>query len=154
MRISKELSERINLLRFPLIVGVVFIHAYSPTVSFADASVGLQEPGLLAVFLRDYSSEVIARISVPLFYIISGFLFFYGFNATQEKFKEKFKSRFWTLVVPYLFWNLLTLFIFWLAQSIPATAIFFSGKNEAISSFSLYDYFRAIFGINRYPISF
>ena len=154
MPIPSILSERINLLRFPLIIGVVFIHAYSPVVTFSGASVGMQELGLLATIPRYYSSEILARISVPLFYLIAGFLFFYGFKGTKKEFSRKIKSRFKTLVAPYFFWNIITLFIFAIAQSIPTTASYFSGNNQPILSFNAYNYAQAILGINRFPISF
>ncbi len=41
-----------------------------------------------------------------------------------------------------------------IAQSLPATQVFFSGKNDPISTFKIYDYFNAIIGIDRYPISY
>ena len=39
--ISSESSLRLNLLRFPLIVGVVFIHASATKVGFSGGEVGL-----------------------------------------------------------------------------------------------------------------
>lgn len=68
--------------------------------------------------------------------------------------KKKVESRVNTLFIPFLFWNLVTLALLSLAQYLPVTQSFFSGENIPIASFRLYDYFNAIFGIDRFPISY
>jgi peptidoglycan/LPS O-acetylase OafA/YrhL len=89
--------ERLNLIRFPLIVGVVFIHSY---ISAFDTM------GVAAHFVLNFFSNGLASVAVPAFFLISGFLFFYQFEWSGKSFLKKLKSRFRTILLPYIFWNL------------------------------------------------
>ena len=154
MKLEKNYSERLQVLRFPLIVGIVFLHAYWTDVEFSYGIIGMVRSGPFSGFVRDFVSLGLARMAVPLFFSMSGYLFFYGFNWSLEKYKIKIKSRVKTLLIPFILWNLFTLVFLAVAQSFPATQIFFSGKNVPISSFTLYDYFNAMIGIDKPPISY
>jgi Acyltransferase family. len=85
---------------------------------------------------------------------LSGYLFFYGFEWSKERYFLKLKSRIKTLLIPFLFWNICSLLIIFLAQYFPATKIYFSGNSPLIAEFSFFDFFNAIFGFNRFPISY
>lgn len=93
-----------------------------------------------------FFSEIIARIAVPLFFFMSGFLFFYKMPAyTMNVFGAKFKTRLKTILVPYLFWNLAVIALYYLSQ------LFFpylmSGETKLISSYSFLDWGRAFWNI-------
>lgn len=152
--LDRESSLRLNLLRFPLIIGVVFIHAYSSTVGFAGGVVGISQPNFIADFVRNFLSHGVARIAVPLFFLMSGYLFFAGFKWSIESYVAKLKSRTKTLLIPFLFWNVATLIVIAAAQTIPATKNFFSGNNQLVTTFSVFDYFNAITGFTRSPIAY
>lgn len=152
--LDRESSVRLSLLRFPLIVGVVFIHAYSSTVGFAGREIGAGELNCIADFIRNFISMGVARIAVPLFFLIAGYLFFYGFEFSIEKYKSKIKSRSKTLLIPFLFWNITTLITLAIAQSMDLTKDFFSGSNQLIKTFNTFDYFNAIVGATKNPIAY
>ncbi len=152
--LDRESSLRLNLLRFPLIVGVVFIHAYSTTIGLAGGEIGVSQPNLIADFVRNFISQGVARIAVPLFFLMSGYLFFAGLEWSKENYVAKLKSRTKTLLIPFLFWNIATLLAIALAQAIPATKIFFSGNSPPIATFDIFDYFNAIPGLTRNPIAY
>lgn len=76
-RLDSESSLRISLIRFPLIVCVVFIHAYGSTVGMAGMQIGVTNTNFAADFVRNIISQGIARTAVPLFFLISGYLFFW-----------------------------------------------------------------------------
>jgi len=154
MPLDTRSSERLGVLRLPLIVGVVFIHAYGTEVGFSEGSVGLSHTGFVVDFVRNLISQGVARLAVPLFFLLSGYLFFLGFSLSWRSYREKLRSRSKSLLVPYLFWNLATLAVFALAQTIPATRIYFSGNNPLIAGFGVYDYLNAVFGIDRQPIAY
>ena len=101
------LSKTINFLRFPLTVAVVFIH-FNIVDGFAVGGVeqGANGPGWYC-FIINFLSNVAARIAVPTFYIISGFLFFYKADFSREMYVRKLKSRAMTLLVPFILWNIL-----------------------------------------------
>ena len=152
--LSDETSSRLNLLRFPLIVGVVFIHNYETTVDFQGSAAGIVQSSVMLDFVRNLISQGIARTAVPLFFLMSGYLFFYGFDMTKAGYVAKLKSRSKTLLFPFIFWNIATLAIVAAAQAIPAAAVYFSGKHALVAGFGIADYFSPIFGIGRLPISY
>lgn len=101
-------SQTISSLRFPLAVMVVTIHARTlddmdftpvwPLVSGMDIALGLQ-----VLF-----SSVVCHVAVPIFYVMSGYLFFYKLPTFDGRtYKSKLRKRIKTLFVPYLLWNLM-----------------------------------------------
>lgn len=133
-------SRTIDFLRFPLIVGVVFIHT-----DFSD----IVMKGVKQISFVDYPlfshifflfSKVIFEVCVPLFFFISGFLFFYktaGFS--MEIYLRKLKNRVRSLLVPYVFWNLLVILFLLLAQTFLSGSLV-SGRNKLITDYSLLDW--------------
>lgn len=105
------LSRTIMFLRFPLIVAVVFIHTNLTNVRINK--ILLVEKGQFPLhdILRHLLTDELARIAVPLFFFISGFLFFYRIKFTFSIYGTKLKKRFWTLLVPYVFWNVVVFFM-------------------------------------------
>jgi surface polysaccharide O-acyltransferase-like enzyme len=151
---DKELSRRLNILRFPLIVGIVFIHNYGTSVGLAGEQIRVTNHSYLIYFLENIISMGIARTAVPLFFLMSGYLFFFGLEWNSENYAKKLKSRASSLLVPFLFWNLLTLLSMAVAQRIPAFSAFFSGRFALIADYGPADYIAAVFGIGRAPISY
>lgn len=103
---DSTLSKTITFLRFPLIVAVVFIHT-----DLFNATAGGASPvneGLFPMYslLRHVISEELARIAVPLFFFVSGFLFFYRSEFSLKTYGQKLKKRVRTLLIPYIFWNM------------------------------------------------
>ena len=143
MNINNEISERITIIRFPLIVCVVFIHAAGAAVAFSDVTIGLDTVPYMVSFVQNLFSHVLARIAVPMFFLISGFLFFRNFELTFSCISRKFQRRVRTLLIPYILWNLFGLFLYFVLQSLPIFSPFFSGKSKFIIDYELYDYLNA-----------
>jgi surface polysaccharide O-acyltransferase-like enzyme len=150
---SERTFLRLDLLRFPLIVGVVYIHAYENWVEIAGQVVGVTAASSTADFVRNAISQGIARLSVPMLFLVSGYLFFREGEFTRSGYFRKVRARIHTLVLPLIFWNVFVLSVIGCLQSIPATALFFSGRNIPIGDYSLYDIVAAVFGIGRAPIA-
>lgn len=147
-------SDRLNLIRFPLIIGVVFIHAYKTVVGFSGTE-SLLTPGSFAGNLfRDFISIGLAGTAVPLFFFMSGFLFFNSFNWSRGNYLLKVRSRISTLLVPFLVWNLLWLGLIAVAQNIPFIAQYFSGGIPSIIKSGPYDIINLLIGIDRHPVAF
>lgn len=142
-------SKSIDFLRFPLIVGVVFIHAYSATVKLQGVDLGTE--AYLPVYntVSEFCSQVVARIAVPLFFFISGFLFFYHTEWTVGSYKYKLNRRVKTLLIPYLFWNFSVLILFFIAQSLPGISGLFSGMNKLIGDYDFMDFLGAFWGMGK-----
>lgn len=100
---NDRLSKTIMFLRFPLIVAVVFIHT-----NLADVMINgrlLVNEGQFPIhdLFRHIITNELARIAVPLFFFISGFLFFYHTDFSMKMYKQKLKKRVRTLLVPICF---------------------------------------------------
>jgi surface polysaccharide O-acyltransferase-like enzyme len=57
-------------------------------------------------FLQQLVTAEITRIAVPLFFLISGFLFFINYNGTLDDYKRKLRSRTQSLFIPYIIFML------------------------------------------------
>ena len=97
--------EVIRQLRFPMIVLVTFAHSY-----------GKVEEGLSLLasdwntyeFLKLLVSQTLVKVAVPVFFIMSGYLFFANVDKWDvATYKKKILRRIKTLLLPYLIWNLL-----------------------------------------------
>jgi surface polysaccharide O-acyltransferase-like enzyme len=143
-------SNRIEMLRFPLIVGVVLIHNYSTTAHQNPTGSG----SLWFEFAHRVISEGIARVAVPLFYLISGYLFFIGFNGYSD-YRKKLARRVSTLLIPYIFWNLLALWVYGFGEWFkPTSRLFSSSARFYVPGFHAFDYVNALLGITARPIAY
>ena len=131
---KKYLSETIGVLRFPLMVCVVLIHTIIPN----------QAKHLFVDWFDSYVIESFVRIAVPLFFFISGFLFFYGVNVFgKSEYWYKLKKRVKRLLVPYLLWGVFAILVKYI--------FFLFGENCAY----LFDgYFKCIYYVLWNPISY
>lgn len=140
-------SKTISFLRFPLIVGVVLIHSHFDKIIING--VDLMEDGSFPIYanLSYLFSEILSKVAVPLFFFISGFLFFHKIiSFTAQTYLRKLKKRVKTILVPYLFWNLLVILFFFLAQTFLPSLM--SGKNKLISDYGFSDWLWAFWNIN------
>ncbi len=116
----RPITERvIDLLRFPLIAGVIFIHGVCAPMSDVPGERSF-EISPYYNFISRLLSEILTASVVPTFFLISGFLFFYKVdNFGTKEYIGKLRNRFRTLLIPYLFWNLLTFAILNLVLTFP-----------------------------------
>ena len=112
MKEDKIISETIRLLRFPLTVFVVFIHYNMGVRGFSlhGVTYGLDAPEWFR-WVTALFSDVLPRTAVPLFYIISGYLFFRGGSFDTDVYRRKLRTRASTLLVPYLLWNVIAVLV-------------------------------------------
>ena len=106
MNSNQLLSKTITVLRFPLIVAVVFVHFYCDTVTYHgveifNAHLATTPNGEILLSLLDLFACQLPAIAVPSFYIISGYLLFFKSDVyTFELYTRKVRSRFFTLFIP------------------------------------------------------
>ena len=126
------LSKTISYLRFPLTIGVVFIHFnLSNGLGIRGVLYGLNNPEWYYCIIH-LVSDVLSRIGVPLFFLISGFLFFYRKGFDGNIYKQKLKTRAKTLLVPFLLWNVIAI-IWYLKCFIPGLSSFYRPVEIQIS---------------------
>lgn len=156
MKLDSASSVRFAVLRFPLIVGVVFIHAYGSTVAFGNGAcaVGATQPAPAVTFVQDLVSQGLARVAVPLFFWMSGFFFFLDYGGTWTEYGAKLRARVRTLLIPFLFWNSFALLVFALVQALPLTQGMFASVTRLVRDYNGYDYLSAILGFERFPAAY
>jgi fucose 4-O-acetylase-like acetyltransferase len=137
--VGEDLSKRINSLRFLLIVFVVFIHNNPTEVNFADGTEIYTIPAYVNI-VRELISNIIARIAVPLFFLVSGYLLY----AKETKFITVLKKKSRTILLPYISWNVLAIVFFYIAQSFSFTKPYFA--NIIIRNFKTIDWIDAFIG--------
>jgi len=143
---NKFLSEKIKFLSFILIIFVVFIHAsnYKKAAAWeVTYRAGYTWP------IEAFVSDGVTRVAVPLFFLVSGYLFFLNFNNTRSEIVDKLKKRLKTLLLPYLLWSAGVVLFYFVIQAIPKVGVFFS--KELIRNYSTSELLKTIF-IN--PINF
>ena len=95
---------------------VVFIHSfgYPADVVIPDITGGNLSNIDIYNLIRVLFSRVLTHISVPCFFVISGYYFFYDVSKKGEikvsYFRNKWKKRFWSLLVPYVTWNIVYIY--------------------------------------------
>jgi len=150
LNINSQISQRIELLRFILITGIVFIHIHTGDIKFSSTSM----TGNVYAMLAEYISEGLARISVPLFFALSGYLYFFNFEASSENFIKKFKSRFRTLFIPFVIWNILIFIFFAIAQNIPVIENYFTGDRPLVLELEGFEHIALFFGFDGFITQF
>ena len=144
---DKKLSDTIKFARFPLAVMVVLIHA---TLIYEQKNgiPYIKETGTPIYCAIDFLfRQSICALAVPLYFFISGMLFFWNIEKLNlEIFKKKIKSRIFSLFIPYLCWNLLIVaYIFIVQQLFPGLM---SAKNKLVSDYSTIDFLNCFWNMS------
>ena len=106
MAVTTQESQIIWNLRFPLTFAVVMQHSMGKVWTEVDwqALSGLD----LYCLFKYLCSGCIALVAVPVFFFISGYLFFANISQmNMHVYWQKMRKRFTSLFVPYISWNLL-----------------------------------------------
>ena len=115
-------SRVVSFLRFPLIVAVTFIHC----------NLLVKNPELESMpvfYFLVYITMKLVCIAVPLFFFISGLLFFKEGLFVFSLYRNKLKSRFRTVLIPYLLWNIIYFVIVGIMQVIKPDTLFLLHKH-------------------------
>lgn len=117
---TSYLSKKLTVISFGLMVMVVVLHAHL---------LGYATDGL--AFVQKVVTGEVTRVAVPLFFTISGFLFFRNYTRPGKAFfMKKIRKRFRSLFVPYVLFSFLGFaFTFCTALCFPN---FVSGANRNI----------------------
>ncbi len=126
--VRKYTSDKIANLSWICSILVVLIHAGTYAFNIPGSETATIYGKNISTFIQMFFAEGVCRVAVPLFFIFSGFLFFQNFELTPACVGKKFQRRVFSLVIPYLFWSGGTFLFFYIAQSVPATAVYFSSR--------------------------
>ena len=135
---SKYLSNKIKNISFVLTILVVILHAYNIENNISIVS-----------FIQTFISYGIATIAVPIFFMISGYLFFYKFEPSLNNWIKKYKKRFKTLLVPFIIWCTGWMIVLYIIQLTPIGDNLFT--HMVLSEFSFKEILKYTYV---YPIPF
>lgn len=110
MKIWKELSETLRITSLLAILLIVAIHYHS------QPFMGTYSGNYL---VQEVIHNIIGRAAVPIFSLMSGFLFFQGSTFTLSILAKKLKNRASTILLPTLFISLLI----WLWDQFPTLVL-------------------------------
>ncbi len=96
--ISSYMSSKIAHMMFILSIFVVYIHANDPSYLVMGGY-------RLEQTLENIISQGAARVAVPLFFFMSGWLAFSKRDLSSKDLVLSFKKKIYTLLIPYLIWN-------------------------------------------------
>ncbi len=136
--LTESISSSITLLRFPMAVVILLLHSSFEHEIIEGNSIFI---GWSAPFYHhlDYTFvQNICNIAVPLFFLISGFLFFKEGELSLDLYKAKLKKRIKSLLIPYLIWNVIICLIYLGVQNMVPSMN--SGRNKLILDYGLHDF--------------
>ncbi len=133
--INSKLSKRIISLRFLLIIFVVLIHNNITEIKFSGSNLLIERSKYVEVVINLFSN-IIARVAVPLFFLISGYLLY----LKESKFSSVLRKKTKTILLPYLIWNILVVIFFFTAQSFSFTKLYFANPQNIIRNFGFIDW--------------
>ena len=117
---KQEFSNRIKYYNFILCILVILIHA-------ENSGIFLERVEMLNT-IEYIVVEKFARLAIAGFFLCSGYLFYRNF--TMDKLGAKWKSRFFSTVIPFGVWNLLYFLLHYVLTKVPVLSGIFG--NEAI----------------------
>jgi surface polysaccharide O-acyltransferase-like enzyme len=147
---EKYLSNKIRVISFLLMIGIVILHSFNLKTNFIDGSVDVMIG--YNSFIQNFFSKGVGTVAVPLFFMFSGFLFFKKIQTGKlREFIPKYKSRVKMLLMPYLVWSILGLLLIFSLQSISFSKSFF--VNDLVRDYTVPEILDKIF-LNPVPYQF
>lgn len=104
-------SDALNLLRFPLAIVIVVVHCFPDNILMHGDVVDFNTFPLIR-FVNTFINGFFRQQSVPIYYFISGYVFYINAEFTLKFYKRKFLNRVRSLFVPYVFWNVVAICVF------------------------------------------
>lgn len=104
---SSYFSKKITFLNVFLTFIIVVLHAKTP--ERWGMPLDMNYPFIYMIY-------IFTQVGVPMFFFISGLLFYR--NCAFGDIERKLKSRIYSLLIPYLIWNILFVGLFWILTHI------------------------------------
>ena len=97
---EKRFHDQISWLMFLFSIFVIWVHSYNVDLFSGGAQDGVWS---LADRIENFVSVGLGQIAVPGFFLLSSYLFFRNFS--RDKLLRKWKSRVFSVLIPYVVWN-------------------------------------------------
>jgi surface polysaccharide O-acyltransferase-like enzyme len=135
--VSPEISKRFDVLRTLLVVFVIGIHAEKGLQAYYP-----EIPELLQAYLVIFPHNIF-RLCVPIFFTISGYLFFLTYKPTSAAYGRMVLKKTRTILLPYVLFNAITIGLILLFNKVP-----YMGDINMIRQDG---YIKLLFGLYRFP---
>lgn len=150
---NKSLSTIISWLRFPLACLIVLKHYYTPDISSEIMTSMYGGDYSIYNYVGGFLTYIFPVFAVPLFFFISGYLFFMKYDKNKKfdfgEWKDKSKKRIKSLLIPYLSWNLLVLLLFAITQYLSGSTDAMDKEGyKSIADYGIIDYAKAFYAIS------
>lgn len=148
------IRDRIELLRFVLVAGLVMLH-YGPLPGSDLSPFRGWHPGANPVATFANAFVLFFFLSaVPLLSAISGWLFFKNFTPSASFYLGRLRARSRSILLPMALWNVLVLGGFLVAGLLVTDGRVLSIIAYDVTSLSLKDVINAVFGVTQHPVNF
>ncbi|MBE6049600.1 MAG: acyltransferase [Clostridium sp.] len=139
-KINKYLSSKIKIVSFICILMVVYVHNYNYTDYYLEITTTITEGLNYGTIIEYFICNGVTRVCIPLFFLMSGYLFFLGCDFSLSKYVYKVKSRFVSLVIPYLIWSALGILFLWLFRDVDIIPV--NDMKETLSNDGIIELFK------------
>lgn len=116
---TRSLSHKFRFFTFICIALLAYVHGYNLRDTYLTPFSTVNEPLTFTSFFEYLFSNGLLRFRIPLLFLISGYLYA---MYDHRSYLRQVKSRFRTLIVPFLIWSAFGLLLTFLLQQIPYTA--------------------------------
>ncbi len=99
---EKRFHDQVSWLMFVFSIFVIWVHSYNVDLFSGGAQ---EEIWSLADRIENFVSVGLGQIAVPGFFLLSSYLFFRNFS--WDKLLRKWRSRVFSIAVPYVVWNII-----------------------------------------------
>lgn len=116
---TRSLSQKFRFFTFICIALLAYVHGYNLRDTYLAPFSTVSEPLTFTSFFEFLFANGLLRFRIPLLFMISGYLY-----ATYDHrpYIQQIKSRFRTLIIPFLLWSAFGLLLTFVLQQIPYTA--------------------------------
>lgn len=97
---ERRFHDQVSWLMFIFSIFVIWVHSYNVDLFSGGAQDGIWS---LADRIENFVSVGLGQIAVPGFFLLSSYLFFRNFF--WDKLLRKWKSRVFSVLIPYVVWN-------------------------------------------------
>lgn len=99
----------LDLLRFPLAIFVLIEHVFTTAGFYVHGKEIMLDDFPILLEINNLIGGFVRGQSVPIYFFISGYLFFHGIRLSPKTYLNKLKRRIRTLLIPYIAWNTIAL---------------------------------------------
>lgn len=117
--------NKITIVNAIMCVLVVFLHSHN--IDKYGNSAGIGNISLLESFI----SKSLGNLAVPTFFFMSSILFFHNYDLS--KIWSKYKSRVFSLMIPFFLWNFLYMIFFFILINTPLSNAFMDTKEFTVN---------------------